>query len=561
MLPLSQHSTASTASTQSNSSTTSDFSNELPLEPKLKKIKLMTPEVVSAMDRANVTSRQATHLIFAIASALGHNLNDVSISHRTVHRNRIELRKEIAKDLKTDLRIAQCVVIHWDGKLLPDITGRDKVERLPIILSGVNTQQLLGVPKLDRGTGLNQAIAIKEIINEWNILDRIKAMCFDTCPTNTGSDKGTCSRLEQMLKKPLLYLACRHHIYELILRSVVEVVWPGSNSPNVPIFVRFQNSWKNIDQTKYETGIQDSIINKEVHGKKDEIISFIVTELQKKHDRDDYKELLELVLIFLGGTPKNGIKFRAPGPNHHARWMAKALYALKIFIFKKQFKVNATEVNGLRYVFLFLVNFYTVSWFNAPSAIKSSYQDLNLIKNLYEFRSVHKKMSEAATVTFSRHLWYLSEELVGLALFDDRVSLHAKRQTVTAIKTRESNASNSKKFIVKDVSLLLSKNIEDFASKQSLFLFEQYQLPYQFMDKDPELWAFDQDYLHCKSVFSDLKVVNDLAERGVALIQDYNNCLTRNEEQKQYLLQVVEEHRKKFPYVTKNKIVATYSKK
>lgn len=90
MLPLSQHSTASTASTQSNSSTTSDFSNELPLEPKLKKIKLMTPEVVSAMDRANVTIRQATHLIFAIASALGHNLNDVSISHRTVHRNRIE---------------------------------------------------------------------------------------------------------------------------------------------------------------------------------------------------------------------------------------------------------------------------------------------------------------------------------------------------------------------------------------------------------------------------------------------------------------------------------------
>ncbi|XP_044595869.1 uncharacterized protein LOC123272912 [Cotesia glomerata] len=178
MLPLSQHSTASTASTQSNSSTTSDFSNELPLEPKLKKIKLMTPEVVSAMDRANVTSRQATHLIFAIASALGHNLNDVSISHRTVHRNRIELRKEIAKDLKTDLRIAQCVVIHWDGKLLPDITGRDKVERLPIILSGVNTQQLLGVPKLDRGTGLNQAIAIKEIINEWNILDRIKSNVF-----------------------------------------------------------------------------------------------------------------------------------------------------------------------------------------------------------------------------------------------------------------------------------------------------------------------------------------------------------------------------------------------
>ncbi|KAG5887469.1 hypothetical protein JTB14_017324 [Gonioctena quinquepunctata] len=310
--------------------------------------------------------------------------------------------------------------------MLPDITGRDKVDRLPIILSGVNTQQLLGVPKLERGTGLNQATVIKDTINEWNVSDRIKAMCFDTCAANTGVDKGTCVRLEKMLKRPLLYLACRHHMYELILRSVVEVVWPGVNSPNVAIFVRFQNFWKNIDQTKYETGTQDSLIMNQVHGKKDEIISFIVNKLQEKHDRDDYNEFLELALIFLGGTPTNGIKFRAPGANHHARWMSKALYAFKLFMFKKQFKINATEVNGLRYICIFLIHFYVVSWFSAPLAIKSSYQDLNMVKNLYVFRSVHKQISDAATSTISRHLWYISEELIGLALFDDAVSLEIK---------------------------------------------------------------------------------------------------------------------------------------
>lgn len=90
---------------------------------------------------------------------------------------------------------------------------------------------------------------------------------------------------------------------------------------------------------------------------------------------------------------------------------------------------------------------------------------------------------------------------------------------------------------------------------------DQYELPHQFMDKDPELWAIDENCLQCKSVLSDLKVINDLAERGVALVQDYNNCLTRSEGQKQYLLQVVEEHRKKFPDVTKNKVVTAYSNK
>lgn len=146
----------------------------------------MTPEVVAAMDRTNVSSRQALHLFCAFASALNYNLDDVAISHRTIHRNRNEVRQTMAADLKAALRIAPSVVIHWDGKLLPDITSQAKVERLPIILSGVNTQQLLGVPKLSRGTGLQQALAIYETINEWNVSDRIKAMCFDTCAANTG---------------------------------------------------------------------------------------------------------------------------------------------------------------------------------------------------------------------------------------------------------------------------------------------------------------------------------------------------------------------------------------
>ncbi|KAG0725682.1 hypothetical protein GWK47_038130 [Chionoecetes opilio] len=42
-------------------------------------------------------------------------------------------------------------------------------------------------------------------------------------------------------------------------------------------------------------------------------------------------------------------------------------------------------------------------------------------------------------------------------------------------------------------------------------------------------------------------VVNDHAERGVALIQEFNGSLTKDEEQLQFLLQVVADHRKAFP--------------
>jgi len=40
------------------------------------------------------------------------------------------------------------LVVHWDGKLLPDISGNhEKVDRLPILVSGRGVERLLNVPK------------------------------------------------------------------------------------------------------------------------------------------------------------------------------------------------------------------------------------------------------------------------------------------------------------------------------------------------------------------------------------------------------------------------------
>ena len=48
-----------------------------------------------------------------------------------------------------------------------------------------------------------------------------------------------------------------------------------------------------------------------------------------------------------------------------------------------------------------------------------------------------------------------------------------------------------------------------------------------------------------------LPVANDTAERGVSLIQSFILRFTKDEEQRQYLLQVVEQHRKKQPGTAK----------
>jgi len=50
---------------------------------------------------------------------------------------------------------------------LKDLTGKKLVDRLPVIVSGLETNQLLGVPKLISGTGEAQATAVNQLLEDW----------------------------------------------------------------------------------------------------------------------------------------------------------------------------------------------------------------------------------------------------------------------------------------------------------------------------------------------------------------------------------------------------------
>lgn len=60
------------------------------------------------------------------------------------------------------------------------------------------------------------------------------------------------------------------------------------------------------------------------------------------------------------------------------------------------------------------------------------------------------------------------------------------------------------------------------------------------MKFDAETWHENNHYLKGLEIVKNFKVVNDVAERAVQLTQDYINGLAKDENQKQYLLQVIE---------------------
>lgn len=169
-------------------------------------MEIVTDNVALALDRIKTSSRSGTHILAAAAVGLGYELDEVVLSHSTVHRTRENVQRKMAEQLKKNLQLSQQITVHWDGKLLLDLDSRKKVERLPIIVSGSDSEQLLGIPKLDDGSASTTATTIVETIREWNLHERIRAMCFDTTPVNTGKILETKFFLNVFLPKKKYYV-------------------------------------------------------------------------------------------------------------------------------------------------------------------------------------------------------------------------------------------------------------------------------------------------------------------------------------------------------------------
>ena len=114
-----------------------------------KNIDIMFPSLTAS--RAKISDRNATYLLTAVIDALELDANNYNISWTVIRRGRISARSKIATQIREDLQAApSLLVVHWDGKLLSDLTGQATVDRLPVLISRVGTQQLLSDPKSNR---------------------------------------------------------------------------------------------------------------------------------------------------------------------------------------------------------------------------------------------------------------------------------------------------------------------------------------------------------------------------------------------------------------------------
>jgi hypothetical protein len=528
-------------------SVTIDLESPTSSRRKRARTSIMSTELAAVLDRHHLSDRAATMLLFETTKTVGRDPELYAVNRATIRRERQKYRAEVAGRIKDDFKADTVLTVHWDGKLMSDLTGHEKVERLPILVSTLGEVKLLGIPKIVKATGEVMAQTVFHSVQEWELSNMVRAMCFDTTASNTGRLSGACVLLERLLERPLLHFACRHHILEIVLQSAFKSCFGPSNGPEISIFKRFQAQWPKIDQSQFTTALSDESMMSRLNPVMQDVINFCQEHLEHENQRrDDYRELVELPIIFLGAIPATGIKFRTPAAMHHARWMSKAIYSLKIWLFRSQFRLTVSEVEALKNFTVFIVMVYIQAWFSCPSPITAARTDLQLLKTLQTY--FHPEISAAALSKFSNHLWYLSENLVLLCIFDDKLDLESKRCIVRSSLNREANNNNSKR-----LSLLSKQNIADLTladcvSKQSMILFDLLGIPKQFLANDPAKWSQCEEYMVAKAVAQSLCVTNDHAERAVSLIQEATNSKRfKKEDQLQLAIQVIEDHRKRIP--------------
>lgn len=314
-----------------------------------------------------------------------------------------------------------------------------------------------------------------------------------------------------------------------------------------------------MDTTSYKTARDDPKLNLSDIDIGDTILLFCANQLTIQHSRPDYAEFLKLVIIFLGGIPPSGISFRAPGAYHHARWMAKAIYCLKIYMFRDKFHLTAREINGIRDICQFVVRLYVNVWFLAPVAAAAPNLDLKFLLDLHSYSRIDKDISNVTVKKMCGHLWYLSEEAVGLAFFDKSVPLNIKEKMVQAINGTDPNKDDYCHYrnVIqpKDVRSVAGKTLDHFVSTKTISFFKRFNISTDFLQFEPSIWLQCQDYIAGLEIVNKIVVVNDVSERKVKLMEEFNTILTNDEDQKQFLLLTVEEYHKKYPTFNKNSLI------
>lgn len=267
-------------------------------------------ESAAVAERFRISDRQLFAVTSSTIKIVGGNISDFSLSVATTNRRRRQERCKVAKEILESYVRPEFAACHWDSKLFHRCGG-SKEDRIAIYVS--SPTKLLAIPAIKRSTGLEQKAAVVQALTKWSLTESVVALVYDTTASNTGQWQGAVALIETELQHPVLWVPCRHHISELHIKHTAIKVTGETKSPSVKLFQRFKEEWETLSPNECELHLfvwpsdNDSFLFKQA-----ELVKNWTEEhlLKNTFPREDYRELCELIAVYLGVTVPRGFHFR-----------------------------------------------------------------------------------------------------------------------------------------------------------------------------------------------------------------------------------------------------------
>ena len=211
------------------------------------------------------------------------------------------------------------------------------------------------------------------------------------------------------------------------------------------------------------------------------------------------------------------------------------------------------QLEKIRRFVKFVVFCYIPWWLTAPIPSSAPKNDQLLMNSFLHYKNVDEVIANEALLRFGAHMWYLTEELIPLSFFSNNVSDLIKQAMTNKLlattndgicKTRFGSGFGKPQFPQppKDTS----RDLDFYIGGDSWMFFNILKIDSSFLRKPVVEWKDNQLYKNAKLIVDNIKVVNDAAERGLKLAQDFQGA-AQKEQHYQNILQVVENSRKSLP--------------
>lgn len=503
-----------------DSASTMDFDDSPDFVPSGRDVTIKTPlnhDEIQNLSKCGGSYRTMEKVLSIGIKAAGGDPNQFSISKAALWGQLSKFRASEKSAIQEKISSSnEKVLIHFDEKDMPKINQKHigKDSRLVVVSHTQTNDFALGLPILESKTADSITNEIVGLCENHDLLNRVIGIVCDTTSTNTGENTGVCVRFQDELERDLLNILCRHHVYEVHLSRAFRSTFGQIEATTVTIFDQLKLEWPQIKEYGYRYRPCDpEMLNlRRLRALYHDARDTLTAHSKSKFIRDDYAELNDLCLKFLGIETEK--QFMVPGSVSKARWMAKGLYAIKMYLFRDQLDLDEEFEAGLLEFSLFVVLVYTKFWNRSSVAVDAAVNDLSMLKDLEKFAYHNEPLANAVFESFQNHLWYLGEELVVMSIFSDKVSAKDKNRMRLQLLADDLPDRNENSIRLKDYN----ENMElpELVTARSRFLFSILDIDLSFCAKTAEIWNRDASYKRAKKLIEELiVVVNDSAERAL----------------------------------------------